>query len=132
MEIVRRGFEAFNRGGREARASGAILAPDVDWEVALGLPDFDGAYSGRDAVSRFWRIWFADFAELRLEPQELIDAGDRVFGAVLPSGRGRRSGIEVTGEMTFPVFTLRDGLVVRYQLFGNRGEQALEAAGLPE
>ncbi len=67
-EIVQRAFEAFNRGGREADASGAILAPDVDWEVPLGLPDFDGAYTGRDAVTRFRRIWFADFAELRLEP----------------------------------------------------------------
>jgi hypothetical protein len=33
--------------------------------------------------------------------------------------------------MTFPVFTVRDGLIVRYQLFAERDE-ALEAAGLSE
>ncbi len=73
----------------------------------------------------------ADFDEFQLEVEELIDAGDRVFAAVLPKGHGRRSGIEVAGRMTYPVFTVRDGLIVRYQLFTER-EQALDAAGLRE
>ena len=108
-----------------------MLAPDVVWEVALGVSDFDGVYRGRAAVRRFWRTWVADFADLRLEVEELIDAGECVFGVIRPMGRGRRSGIEVTGQMTFPVFTMRDGLVVRYQLFADR-QKALEAAGLSE
>ncbi len=29
VELVRRGFEAFNLGGSEARASDAMLAPDI-------------------------------------------------------------------------------------------------------
>ena len=131
VELVRRGFDAFNRRGRDARASEAVLAPDVVWEVALGVPGFDGVYRGRAEVRRFWLTWMADFAELRLEVDEIVDAGGHVFAAVLPTGRGRRSGIEVTGQMTFPVFTVRDGLIVRYQLFAER-EQALKAAGLRE
>ncbi len=108
-----------------------MLARDVVWEVALGVPDVDGVYRGRAAVRRFWKTWMADFAEFRLEVEELIDAGERVFAAIRPEARGRRSGIEVTGGMTFPVFTVRDGLIVHYQLFADR-EQALEAAGLSE
>ena len=129
VDLVRRAFDAFNRGGRDARASEAVLAPDVVWEVALGVSDFDGVYRGRAAVRRFWRTWVADFADLRLEIEELIDAGERVFCVIRPMGRGRRSGIQVTGGLTFPVFTVRDGLVVRYQLFADR-QKALEAAGL--
>ena len=129
VELVRRGFDAWNGGVRGARASEEMLAPDVLWEVALGLPDVDGVYRGRDEVRRFWRTWMADFEEFHLEVDELIDAGDRVFAAIRPTARGRRSGIEVTGVMTFPVFTIRDGLIARYQLFANR-DAALEAAGL--
>jgi ketosteroid isomerase-like protein len=132
VELVRRGFEAFNRGGEDARVSEALLASDVVWEVQIGVADFDGVYHGRPEVRRFWRTFFAELEELRIEVEELVDCGDRVFCVTRVAGRGRQShATGVAGGRTFPVFTLRDGLVVRYQVFAER-QKALEAAGLSE
>jgi ketosteroid isomerase-like protein len=131
VEIVRRGFEAFNRGGADSRASEAILAPDIVWEVAIGVADFDGVYRGRDEVRRFWQTFLTEFEDMRIEVEELVDCGERVFSVTRPVGRGRHSGAIATGGTVYPVFTLRDGLIVRYQLLAER-EQALQAAGLRE
>jgi ketosteroid isomerase-like protein len=132
VELVRRGFEAFNLGGSEARASEAMLAPDIVWEVALGVADFDGVYRGREGVRQFWQTFFAELDEFQINVEELIDCGERVFCATRAVGRGRHSGaVGAAGQRTFPVFTVRDGLIVRYQLFADR-QRALEAAGLSE
>jgi ketosteroid isomerase-like protein len=131
VDLVRRGFEAFNLGGREARASEAMLAPDVVWEVAIGIGDFDGVYNGRAEVRRFWQTWMAEFEDMHLDIDELVGCGERVFSAVRLLGRGRHSGVVVPTTTVFPVFTLRDGLMVRYQLFADR-QRALEAAGLSQ
>lgn len=45
-------------------------------------------------------------------------------------GRGKGSGVEVEGDVAF-VFTVRQGKLVRWQMFTSRAE-ALEAAGLAE
>ena len=131
MEVVRRGFDAFNRGGQDARASEALLAPEVVWEVALGVGDFDGVYHGRAAVRRFWRTWMAEFEDLHIDVAELTDCGECVFAVTRMLGRGRHSGALAAGATVYPVFTVRDGLIVRYQLFAER-QQAREAAGLQE
>ena len=131
VEIVRRGFEAFNRGGADSRASEAMLAPYIVWEVAIGVSDFDGVYRGRDEVRRFWRTFMAELEDMHIEVEKLVDCGERVFCVAHPVGRGRHSGALAAGGTLYSVFTLRDGLVVRYQLFADR-DQALEAAGLRE
>ena len=95
VDLVRRGFEAFNLGGREARASEAMLAPDVVLEVAIGIGDFDGVYNGRAEVRRFWQTWMAEFEDMHLDIDELVGCGERVFSAVRLLGRGRHSGVVV-------------------------------------
>jgi len=131
VELVRRGFEAFNRGGRDSQASEALLAPDVSWEVEIGVSDFDGVYHGRAAVRRFWQTFTAELEDMRIEVEELVDCGERVFCVTHAVGRGRHSGAVAAGGTVYPVFTVRDGLIVRYQLFADR-RKAIEAAGLTE
>ncbi len=99
--------------------------------MAIGVADFDGVYHGRKGVRHFWRTFFADLADLQLNVEELIDGGEHVFSATRVVGRGRHSGAVGAAQMVYPVFTLRDGLIVRYQLFADR-QWALEAAGLSE
>jgi ketosteroid isomerase-like protein len=108
-----------------------MLAPDVVWEVAIGVADFDGVYCGRAAVRRFWQTFMAELEDMRIGVEELVDCGEHVFCVTRPVGRGRHSGAIAAGSRTYPVFTVRDGLIVRYQLFAKR-EQALEAAGMSE
>lgn len=61
---------------------------------------------------------------------ELIDVGDDVFAAVFALARGRKSDIETRREF-FAVYTFRDGLMGRAQVFSDR-HRLLEAAGLSD
>ena len=75
--------------------------------------------------------WLDMFDDFKMEPAELIDAGeDRVIAVTRISGRAKLSGVET--DLTFAVlYTIRDGKVVRCREYWTK-EQALEAAGLRE
>jgi ketosteroid isomerase-like protein len=78
---------------------------------------------------------FADMDEVweqfHTEPDELIDAADRVVVIGRLIGKGRASGVEVEQPIA-EVWTVRDGRIVRGELnYTDRGK-ALEAAGLRE
>jgi ketosteroid isomerase-like protein len=76
------------------------------------------------------RGWFEAWDSISYQPTELIDADDEVLAFVGVTARGRASGAGVSyghGQL----WTLRDGLVVRMRVFGDR-EAALRAAGLSE
>lgn len=66
----------------------------------------------------------------RIEPEKLIDAGERVVVFQLEYQRGKSSGVELVVE-TAVVLDLRDGRVVRIQGYMDRAT-ALQAAGLSE
>jgi len=67
---------------------------------------------------------------ISLEPQEFIDAGDRVVVPLQFGGEARYTGIEVKFAVVH-VVTIRDGKVARLDIYMTRAE-ALEAAGLSE
>jgi ketosteroid isomerase-like protein len=91
-------------------------------------PDMDTVYRGHDGYRRFWRLWLDAFQDIRWEPEEILDFGDKLLVTTAQSGRGSSSGIAVS-EPVFQLFTLRRGLVVRQQDFLDRDE-ALEAVSL--
>jgi ketosteroid isomerase-like protein len=64
------------------------------------------------------------------EGQEFTSVDDKVLVDTKLHARGRTTGIE-TEQRAFLVWTLREGLVTRAELFAEQG-QALEAAGLSE
>jgi ketosteroid isomerase-like protein len=66
----------------------------------------------------------------RIEPERLIEAGDRVVVFQREHQRGRSSGLELVDE-TASVIDLRDGRVVRIQGYMDRAA-ALAAAGLTQ
>jgi ketosteroid isomerase-like protein len=68
--------------------------------------------------------------EWSVEPEQFIDAGERVVVLVRLSARGRGSGISLERPDGM-VWTVRNGKAVRLDYFNNP-TQALEAAGLPE
>ena len=130
LDVVRRAYEAWNRGDLEA----AFEFLDRDVEVSVP-PDFPeaGTYRGRDEV----RHWVAQqllpiLEEVRAEPERFLDAGDRVVAFVRYFGRGKASGIEVRGAVVDAhVWTLREGKVQKLQMYQGT-EKALEAVGLSE
>jgi ketosteroid isomerase-like protein len=104
-----------------------------DPEIERVLPARQKGDSGRgpDQVKRFWEGIDETFEELRLEPQEFVDAGDQVATRLRHHGRGKESGLEIDEELYHQVVTFRDGRMVRIEYFAEWAE-ALEAAGLRE
>jgi ketosteroid isomerase-like protein len=118
---------AYNRGDFDAALQD--FDPEVDWV----LPERQSSDSckGPDEIKRFWQGLDETFTELRLDPQEFLDGGDRVATRLRYYGRGKGSGLELEEEMYHQVATFRDGKIVRMEYFGSWPE-ALEAAGLSE
>ena len=85
---------------------------------------------GLDAMRAYIQDWFDHFEDLRLEPEELFDAGDRVVAVQRLAGRARRSGIET--ELRYAVvYVVKDGKIVSGREYLTRAE-ALEAASVRE
>ena len=66
----------------------------------------------------------------RTQIEEPIDHGDQVIFTSRQQGRGASSGAATALELG-NIFTLRNGEIVRMEIYG-QPEDALEAAGLPE
>ena len=127
-EIVRRGYEALNRGGVECVLDS--FDPQVELVPIPGwLPDAE-PFHGHDGV----RAWFQKIGDtvenLRWEPQDGVEMGDRVVIAVKITGRGKSSGIPVEA-IVHQAWTVRSGKAVRLESFLDRAT-ALEAVGLSE
>lgn len=91
--------------------------------------DLDPVFHGHEGYLRLWGYWLDAFADIRWEPQEMLDLGDRILVTARQQGHGSGSGVAV-GEHVFQLFTFRRGLVIRQQDFSDRAK-ALEAAGVP-
>ncbi len=120
-------LEAYNR--RDFDAAVEFFDPEVEWV----LPPLQRSDScrGPDEITRFWQGLDETWEELRLDPQESVDAGDKVAIRLLYYGRGRGSGVEMEAEVYHQVTTFRDGLMVRIEYFTDWA-QALEAVGQPQ
>ena len=128
VEALRRAYEAFNRGDLDAMVADAD--PDFEYITSGAIPGQVDVARGPEGYKRY-SSWLSDvFEDARLEPNEFIDAGDRVLGGFTLRGRGKQSGVETNLTM-WQVWTLKDGLFVHGQAFTTRDE-ALEAAGLRE
>jgi ketosteroid isomerase-like protein len=118
---------AYNR--RDFDAAVECFDPQIEW-VLPERQSFDSC-QGPARVRRFWEGLDETFEELRLEPQEFIDAGDQVATRLRHHGRGKLSGAEIDEELYHQVVTFRAGTMVRIEYFGEWSE-ALEAVGLSE
>src|SRR3954449_7478334 len=108
VELVRRRLDAFNRGDLAAMVE--LTDPAAVWWDRADDPYAGAPHRGRDACMRHLEE-LLQIAELQVEAQEFIDAGDRVVVGVHLAGRGRSSGVPFE-EHEFHVFTLQGGLVI--------------------
>jgi len=86
---------------------------------------------GPEEIRRFWDGLDETMEELRLDPQEFVDAGDRVAVRLRYFGRGKGSGVELETEMYHQVTTFRDGTMIRIE-YVTSWPAALEAAGIEQ
>ena len=132
VEIIRRALEQWQRGGETPDAIPVELyADDVERDIS-GYPtvDLPSRGSGRDKLLDLFGTYFSGWTSYQGEVTEFIDAGENVVGVLHEKTRIGDSGDFVERDL-FLVWTLRDGLVVKYRAFETR-EQALQAAGLRE
>ena len=131
VETIREMFALLNERGVGAATEvfGDLLAADFELEEAAELPDPE-AYTGREAFIDNMAKLEESFEELRIEPLEIVDLGEKVIVVVSMSGRGQGSNVPV--EMTFAqLWSLRDGKAVSLRDYATRAE-ALEAVGMSE
>jgi ketosteroid isomerase-like protein len=129
VEIVRRIYEAFNRGDRDAARKD--MAPDFELDLSRAIgPDLRGVYR-LDQIRPFLDGALVEpFESHRFEAEEFIEAGDdQVIVPTTAYARGR-DGIEVTAGIAI-VCAIRDGAIVRICMYQTRAD-ALEAAGLAD
>jgi ketosteroid isomerase-like protein len=133
VEIVREAAAAFNRGDLDAWLE--YLADDIDYRAVEGALDDHGPIHGKDALRAHVDDWIDtldDFmGDFRIEPVELIEAGeDKLIAVTRISGRAKLSGVET--DITYAaLYTIRDGKIAQGREYWTK-EQALEAAGLRE
>ena len=89
-DTVRGAYEAFAQGHVPAVLE--ILADDVTWDVPRSLPN-GGVHEGRDGVAAFFGGLGDAYAELRVEPDEYLEADGKVVARGHHRGRGH-NGVE--------------------------------------
>jgi len=77
----------------------------------------------------FLSIWLAQFDEVSWEWQAYYDVGDRVVVTGRHRGIAKLSRVPVEQALGV-IYTLRDGLITRMQIFNGAADEALEALGL--
>jgi ketosteroid isomerase-like protein len=130
VDLMRRAYETFNRGGIEPTLEliDELVDPDFELRAVLHLPDVDRT-SGREAGKAIFREVYGAF-DWHLEPEEFIDAGDAVLVVARGTSRGKASGLEVTNRVVH-AWGVRRGKVTYFDAYRTK-EEALEAAGLSE
>ncbi len=124
VDALRRGYEALNSG--HLSEVHALLHPEIEWQEGGDAPEA-GIHHGRDSFETFLRTWLESFEAFRIEPEEIVEDDDRLIAMVRQSGTGRASGIEVEARIAH-VWTVKDGLAVRWQSYSNREEALAESA----
>ncbi|MEK6327261.1 MAG: nuclear transport factor 2 family protein [Actinomycetota bacterium] len=130
--FLRRAYAAANRRDFDLVLVGLGAEAEYEYRPSPDLiaPDQDPVFHGHDGYLRMWGTWLDAFEDLRFEPEELLDLGDRLLVTAEVHGHGSGSGVAVS-ERVFQLFELRGGLVMKQEDFVDHSK-ALEAAGLKE
>lgn len=125
VEKTREFIEAYNR--RDFETAIRWFDPQVQWV----LPDHQGFDSciGPDQIIKFWEGLDETMDELRLLPQEYVDAGDHVAVRLRHFARGKGSGVELDNELYHQVSTFRAGKMIRIE-YVTTWPEALRLAGI--
>jgi hypothetical protein len=114
-EILRRGYEAFNRG--DMSEVFRMFAPDVEWTTPEGMNDFGigGVHKGHEEVATFFGRLPGVFGDLRVEPQRFVEQGDHV---VVLGTHHVRTPSGVAADYRFAhAWTMSGGLATRFEEF---------------
>ena len=99
IDLIRRGFEAFNRGDWDAALE--FVAEDVVWGAYLASMDGEKAIFGHESLRRTWQAQRDDLGgdDFRIEARDIQDLGaGSLLVKLRVTGRGTASGVPVRLE----------------------------------
>ena len=121
VDLVRRIYDAWDR----QESARDFIAADLEY-VNPSYAVEPGTRHGRKSLA----VVRGTYEDFEIKVERIVDAGDETVVLAQFTGSGSVSGVPVEGEHGY-VWTVRDGLAVRFQWFQSHRE-ALEAAGLSE
>ena len=120
VEKLRATFDAANRGDLEKAAEW------VDQDVKIGRnPSMDPPAPGREGLLEFMRPKMFERQTTELIATEVH--GNVILAELIFNAVGKGSGVEVS-QRNFQLFTVRDGLFVKWEVFFDRKEAEAAAA----
>jgi ketosteroid isomerase-like protein len=133
VEIVWRAFAYIGQYPTAATLEEAVrdglIASDSEIDYSAMYPDGPVIRGIEAWVQYLDSIPFS--RSVKVEPERFLDVDEEhVLVFVRFTAEGETSGVPVAVRNAY-VFTIRDGVVVRWQVYGDRAE-ALKAAGLSE
>jgi ketosteroid isomerase-like protein len=128
VEIVRRGFDAFN--GRDLDAFLALFDPDVEFTAYAMQLEGGDPYRGHEGIRAWWENILAVYPDFRAEIDDVRDVGDLTITRLRIHGRGVESDAPMDQEV-WQVVRIREGQGIFLRFFSSEAE-ALEAVGMVE
>jgi ketosteroid isomerase-like protein len=128
-DVVRRSYDAFNRGDLDALLP--LYHPGCLWDMTHfeGWPDTP-VYRGHEGLRKIFEEFYGAWDEVRVEPSDLLRIGRKWMVTCTLQVRGGASGAEASLQFT-QVGETRDGLIYTIDNYTDKRE-ALEAVGLRE
>jgi ketosteroid isomerase-like protein len=123
LELARRAYDAWNRGDVDGVLE--LCHPELEYHASGIYPGLDAVYRGHEGFRKFERDFRATWESLSIDIERFEDHGDQV--AVLGTFEAHgRDGMSLRRPAA-NVVTVRDGLAVRIEAFGE-WDQAREAS----
>jgi hypothetical protein len=130
-------YEPVNRGGEMSaeerrRAVEERWCPDLVLIQSPEMPGTAGEFHGYDGLAENTRELLESWDQVNFRPDQVHVVGDeRYLVLVESSGRGRFSGVALSGDWLGHLVTLRDGRAERLEVYRGWSE-ARRMAGLSE
>jgi ketosteroid isomerase-like protein len=126
LEIVKRGFDAFNERGIEGIIP--LIHSDFEATTPPSLASEPDTYRGPDGIRRWFDSFDEVMDEIRWEPHRFREVGDRVVVEFTLRARGKTTGLDF-GQDAVMVWEIRDGMASRLDLFQSLDEALVAAEG---
>jgi ketosteroid isomerase-like protein len=123
VDVVRGVFDAWKRGDLAE-----VIRP-FDQHAVI-RPIIGPEWHGPEGVLGMASDWLEGFEDFVMTAEDLTDTGDVVVVRVRQEAREASTRVPVEATFWF-TFSIRDGKVVRFEMFQRR-EEALDAMGLRE
>ena len=117
VDLIRPIYEEWSRGNLRPRFD--VYDEHMEWGWSDEFPDIAGVYEDTRTPNPRFHTWVSGWENWRIVAEEYLEFGDWVVVLTSYHGRGKGSGIDLHQKGAH-VFRLRDGKVVRLEVFASR------------